>query len=324
MHIDSRPEPTQEILEQAIDCWGLSETPVLLRKVENFVYNTSDLSGPKILRLTEPRQRKFIEVEAELDWVSFLNKSVEEVVKATASKNGQLVQEIVAGDQKYFATLFEYAEGVSYNNAFEMASQVYQTWGALLAKLHKATMNYAPSTSITPRGDWTTDRGVLEAKRWAESLGESGKIVEFERWFSTLPKARNVYGLVHRDAHYGNFHVDNGKITLFDFDDCCYHWFSFDIAVTLVHLKYEASLKSCPDQFEDAKARILTGYLSENTLDQVWIDRVDLMLAYHMMILNYWCYGHTQKNEIGEHGVKWCQNYVDWYASNSISAPNFI
>jgi len=41
------------------------------------------------------------------------------------------------------------------------------------------------------------------------------------------------YGLVHCDVNPTNFYVNDGQITLFDFDDCAYNWFINDIAVAL-------------------------------------------------------------------------------------------
>ena len=46
------------------------------------------------------------------------------------------------------------------------------------------------------------------------------------------PKIADSYGLIHNDFNDGNFTVDydNGDITVFDFDDCCYFWFMYDLA----------------------------------------------------------------------------------------------
>ena len=41
---------------------------------------------------------------------------------------------------------------------------------------------------------------------------------------------KDTYGMIHCDAHPGNFFLDNGKLTFFDFDDCCFQWFVFDVA----------------------------------------------------------------------------------------------
>ena len=56
-------------------------------------------------------------------------------------------------------------------------------------------------------------------------------------WLDSLPKDDDCYGLIHADIHQGNFFVDeNDNITIFDFDDCHYHWFAYDLAVPLFGL----------------------------------------------------------------------------------------
>jgi len=41
--------------------------------------------------------------------------------------------------------------------------------------------------------------------------------------------------LIHTDVHAGNFFVDDGRITVFDFDDSSYQWFASDIAIALYY-----------------------------------------------------------------------------------------
>ena len=52
----------------------------------------------------------------------------------------------------------------------------------------------------------------------------------------SLPQDSASFGLIHQDAHGGNFLVDDqGQITLFDFDDCLYSWFINDIAMAIFY-----------------------------------------------------------------------------------------
>jgi Ser/Thr protein kinase RdoA (MazF antagonist) len=51
-----------------------------------------------------------------------------------------------------------------------------------------------------------------------------------------LPRDVAEYGLIHQDAHAANFFVDDtGAITLFDFDDCAYGWFAYDVALVVFY-----------------------------------------------------------------------------------------
>ncbi|HEX3852874.1 MAG TPA: phosphotransferase, partial [Polyangiaceae bacterium] len=52
-----------------------------------------------------------------------------------------------------------------------------------------------------------------------------------------LPTPPESYGLIHADLHTGNFLVSEaGQLCVYDFDDACQHWFSYDLAVFVNHL----------------------------------------------------------------------------------------
>ena len=86
-------------------------------------------------------------------------------------------------------------------------------------------------------------------------------------WQRVLFRVRNracpasQLGLIHQDAHGGNFFVDDGRIMLFDFDDCCYGPFAMEIGIVIF---YVAVLLGEPDDFAAwFVPNFLTGYRSE-------------------------------------------------------------
>ena len=42
------------------------------------------------------------------------------------------------------------------------------------------------------------------------------------------------FGIIHADLHLGNFFFDGLKLTIFDFDDSCYHWFLYDLTIPIL------------------------------------------------------------------------------------------
>ena len=93
---------------------------------------------------------------------------------------------------------------------------------------------------------------------------------------TALPKDRESYGLIHQDAHGGNFFVHEGQITLFDFDDCVYSWFIYDIAMVLF---YAAMFKEDMAAYTaDFMSEFLRGYSQENKLDPVWLKELPYFL----------------------------------------------
>jgi len=92
-----------------------------------------------------------------------------------------------------------------------------------------------------------------------------------------LPADNSSFGLIHQDAHQGNFFVDeNGKITIFDFDDSSYSWFVEDIALVLF---YTVMGQEDPAGFTDNfLSGFLPGYFSEYDLDKKWFREIPLFM----------------------------------------------
>ena len=47
------------------------------------------------------------------------------------------------------------------------------------------------------------------------------------------PKSNETFGLIHGDFGETNYRFQNEQLNVFDFDDCCYHWFVYDLAVSV-------------------------------------------------------------------------------------------
>jgi len=98
-----------------------------------------------------------------------------------------------------------------------------------------------------------------------------------------LPKDIDSYGLIHNDFNDGNFTVDydNGDMTIFDFDDCCYFWFMYDLGCAWEGGIGRTMFRPLAER-QDFMARymehVLTGYTRENTLSEAWLARLPLFL----------------------------------------------
>ena len=82
-----------------------------------------------------------------------------------------------------------------------------------------------------------------------------------------------TYHMIHQDAHGGNFFVDdNYTITLFDFDDCVYGHFIYDIAMVMFY-----AITNHPEPEKELAALwtpFMQGYAQENELDSVWLAQI--------------------------------------------------
>ena len=102
--------------------------------------------------------------------------------------------------------------------------------------------------------------------------------------FRTLPTDAQSYGLVHFDFSDGNYHIDmsNGSITVFDFDNCLYCWYMFDLANLWLH--NEGWTRQEPDPGKRFKLMQLCfdlqlqGYKTETEVPDELLEKLPLFI----------------------------------------------
>ncbi len=124
-----------------------------------------------------------------------------------------------------------------------------------------------------------------------------------------LPRDNGGFGLCHSDFHSGNFFVtDEGQITLFDFDDCQYAWYIYDIAMALF---YAISMDcQSAEELEAAQTfltNFLSGYRQEFSLDPVWLQQIPLFLKLREIDLYIIIHRSMDMNNLDT----WCARYMD-------------
>jgi Ser/Thr protein kinase RdoA (MazF antagonist) len=102
------------------------------------------------------------------------------------------------------------------------------------------------------------------------------------KWLRAHPQDRDTFGLIHGDFGPTNFRCSNGELRVFDFDDCCYHWYAYDLAITIYPHGWRKGAKA----FMEA---LLEGYLKEfgsvSSLRDEIVEFCKLRQLY--MFLNY-------------------------------------
>ncbi len=94
----------------------------------------------------------------------------------------------------------------------------------------------------------------------------------------SLPCGPEAYGMIHQDAHTGNLFVDEDyTLTLFDFDDCVYGHFIYDIAMVLFYIAGWGG-EDIPGFTQRFMKTFLEGYRQENSLDPIWVKELPYFL----------------------------------------------
>ncbi|WP_026906662.1 phosphotransferase enzyme family protein [Paucisalibacillus globulus] len=218
---------------------------------------------------------------SELDWVLFLNKSDLKVSAPILSINGKYLEVIELGDgEACYVSAFEKAKGsvINISNRKEWNKNFFVIWGRTLGKMHSLSMKYKPN--IIPY-NWN------QGKVFSKNLKVSNKMFYiWEKYIYTLerlPKDKNDYGMIHNDFHHKNFYVNNNEIMLFDFGDCEYNWYVYDIAIVLYHAIETIDKNDIQDRSDFAHEftqSFLCGYCPENQLTIDWIEKLPFFINY--------------------------------------------
>ena len=268
----------EKILAEARRRYGLAADALQdIGGFESFVYSFEKDGGEYILRIGHSRRRSVNMIQGEVDWLNYLSANGAGVAGAVPSLNGELV-EVLPDEQggDFLATAFMKATGGHVTR--EMWNEEFWVrYGRFLGKIHALTKNYQPSQPEWRRPDWNDS--IYRETYWLPESDELArqKYEALMAYLTTLPKDRDSYGLVHQDAHRGNFFVDEaGNITLFDFDDCMYCWYVQDMAMVLFY-----AITNEPDMDELAPRffkHFRCGYEQENYLDPVWYKEIPYFL----------------------------------------------
>lgn len=256
----------------------------------NQVYACKCMNQPKyVIRISSIGDRKEKDYLAEIEFVHFLAVGGASVSDVIPSVNGKFVERILLGNREIFISCFEYARGMlisdngyQYIDGRPLSEYFYNT-GKTLGKIHKLSKQYQADHK---RWDYFDKYNMayideLIPQEYSELKAAIAKRLER---FQSLTKNPEEYGLVHFDFSDGNYHIDmeSGDITVFDFDNCMYCWYMFDLANLWTHgvgwFKFEEEKEKRKAGMQDYFATVIEGYRSENNLSEEMLDKLPLFI----------------------------------------------
>lgn len=277
---------TKEILQQAeilYNSVAISENA--LGNSTNIIFEMATQETPIILRISDYSEDKKSHVDLELNWLYHLSEGMRQVARPVLSKNENLYEIVKSDNKSYILCAFEKASGkpVNTSNLNEWNETLFKGLGEIMGKMHSLTKQYSASKDLIKRYEWYNDTIFLPeydftndsevVQRWNQIISELHK----------LPKLKESYGIIHNDLHHQNFYIDGDKITVFDFDDCIYSWYFFDIMLTMYHVVSTIPYEQDNERNQFAQRFILSflqGYLKYNSIEEHWVDYFDLFLKY--------------------------------------------
>ena len=295
---DLEDKKTNNILNQARELYQLNGYE--LQAVAGHEGGRNDIyicsrGGEKkyVLRISATGDRTEEDYLAETEFVHYLAEGGALVADVIPSKNGRLVERIASANATdkavAFVSLFEFAKGMllsdngyRYREGAPLTEYFYNT-GKTLGAIHRLAKSFTPKHRRADYFDkFNMDYiGQLIPDEYAEL---KAAIADRIRQFRELPRTSDNYGLVHFDFCDGNYHVDmsNGDVTAFDFDNCCYCWYMFDLAHLWTHgigwFQHESDVNRRKEGMDWVFSYILDGYRSETPVSEEELSKLPLYI----------------------------------------------
>jgi Ser/Thr protein kinase RdoA (MazF antagonist) len=222
---------------------------------------------------------------AELQWIGTLRSHGLPVPKQVLSARGQSVESLIRLPIPCSAISFKKAFGIPVDtqNSMTWNSRLFRRWGVIMGKMHAISARHYGAENRHGFEDWNEGEIYHRDLSFAE-----GPILD--RWnamqqrLHSLPRTPASYGVIHNAFHPGNFFLTpTGDLILFSFNRIKYHWFTYDIAVSLYH-----AMENVPDEWRESfreqfLVSFMEGYRTEQEPVPDWRDQVDFFLQYRLI-----------------------------------------
>lgn len=280
-----------QLLQRAMQYYAIAPDNIqVLDGFESYIYEFERPDGQFILRIGHSSRRTPDQIRGEVDWINYLAAGGASVAHAILSELGNLVETLDDGlGGEFLCTGFTRAVGGEVRRD-QFTDRLFRNYGRLLGRMHALAKTYQVSDPAWRRHDWDSpENNTAERQMPAREQVALQKYRQVLAHLRSLPRAPDGYGMIHQDAHHGNFFVDGDEnLTLFDFDDCVYGHFIYDIAMVLF---YSSDGSPDPGAFiANFMPSFLTGYRAENRLEPCWLKElphfmklreIDLFAAIH-------------------------------------------
>ncbi len=298
--------------------------------MENIVFACDRDEGKVYLRLTTPLRRARAEIQAEINWIEHLAKSGLRVPRLIQDKAGNKILSFSEGKQHFEAVVFSALEGEHPSKDVAKNPKFLKTLGGLIAQMHLASQNYEGTHQGVKREEWFEERGLRHALAAAKHSKESflrHRLEQSISWMKSLDRTPESYGLVHADLGALNLFVEkDDSIGIIDFDDSCYHWFVFDLAIVIFSMasRFDHAVR----QPEEAQwlNNLLEGYQIIRPLSQQDIELISGFIDFACLRLFFWIEHHQMLNTFHDdsrdkvvHLKKWARGRISGSAKQERS-----
>lgn len=275
-------QPLIEKLCLQLDC-SISDLK-LLGGYNNQVFEAA-ADEPFVVKIVanSPVVRK--NVLSEMEWTHYLYLKGVSVAKPFLSEQGAYIREI---SNEYGFVALKKVSGTHVDPKDQRVwnQKLFKQWGAAMGNMHVQAKCFHPEH----RSPYWHEHRLFQS----EPLSLDPPLLD--RWrsyaarLSEMPVSKETFGLVHSDLTHHNFLHHDDQLTIIDFGDSEYHWFAYDIAVSVYHAVQ--TVKQPEERAEFAKRffeAFMEGYAEFNDHSGL-ISQVDFFIDYrHLFSYVYHC-----------------------------------
>ena len=158
-------------------------------------------------------------------------------------------------------------------------AKAIQRVGIFLAQLHQYSQNFIPPKGfvrfqLNEYGLFGSFPLILPV---ANSGSQNNQAVletaakKIREQMQCLKEAPSFFGLIHGDLNFNNCKFHQGEIQVFDFDDCGWGYYIYDVAVTLYYLRDRSD-------FQFLREVLLESYQQIRSLPQLHVSCLDALI----------------------------------------------
>ncbi len=303
--------------------WPDTATVVLLNVSENATYLVEDDSrGRAVLRVHRLGYHSREEIESELCWMQALRKDAGiRTPGVIPADDGSLVialsedadesESPEEGGEERFCVMFEHLPGTE---PLEHDVESFEELGDITARMHEHVRSW-PRPSWFRRFHWDYDAAFGDEARWGRwQNGVGVGLAELEvlgRLDATLRSRLEAfgtgegrYGLVHADTRLANLLVDDGDVSVIDFDDCGFSWYLYDLATAFSFFEHRPHVPELVEAW-------LTGYRRVLELDPEDEAEIWTFVLFRRLLLVAWIGSHSAVDVARELGAGYTEESCD-------------
>ncbi|MDH4214208.1 MAG: phosphotransferase [Candidatus Thorarchaeota archaeon] len=276
--------------------------------------------GRYALRLHQPNYMKPEYISSEMEWLSALRRANISVPAPFRNSEGNWLT-VVEGEHTPPAhrncTLLSWVEGREIMKG--VRPKHYKSLGRVVGKMHEQSMHWRkPEGFARPHWDWEGLYGdgfdygfsAIEAreaipKKYQDEFTDV--LNRVDEAAGQLGKGKKAYGLIHADL--GNVVYHRGEARPFDFDDCGFSYWMFDLGAVIADYMYERDGRN-----PKIREALIEGYLETSPLAESDLGYLDLFVAARFAQFMFFYQGNIVKyphyREEGEKDVAECAKYL--------------